>query len=421
MSSPRTPGAAARRTPAPDRVVRDGATTLEFVTGRYPQLADPYGPETILTARHAEWGVSAIIVVHNTARGQAMGGLRLVPDITVEEVYDLARAMTYKNAAASLELGGGKSALVAEPARFPRGSPQRHELIAWYAGLLEHVPDYTPGPDMFTDEQDMQIIFELAGRSIGRPADKGGIPIDLLGLTSLGCVTDLRAAIRGGFLPGIQSLRGLRLTVEGFGNVGSGLARLARHEGAVIVATSDLPDPSRDYGGVVYHPEGLDIGGLMQARARGRSVIDSSQRGVQVFPGAASLKKLFELATDVVVPAARTDTVDLELAKKIQARFVLEAANKPLSVEAEEHLHGRDVLCSVDYLSNCGGIVACAEELDEVRRPLGPMRLPRAVARIVTTVRNNAEAVYSLSRDEGITPRAAAERIVEPRITSNGD
>lgn len=405
-----------------DGVIRRGETTIEFATGRYPHLVDAYGPETILVAKHAIWDVSAIIVVHNTSRGQAMGGLRMVPDITVEEVYDLARAMTYKNAAANLGLGGGKSALVAEPARFPRGSTPRHDLIAWYAGLLEHLPDYTPGPDMYTDEQDMQIIFELAGRSIGRPADKGGIPIDLLGLTSLGCLADLKAAIRGRYFEGVTSLRGLRLTVEGFGNVGAGIARLARHEGALIVATSDLPDPSRDYGGVVYHPEGLDVGGLLQARARGKSVVESSQPGVQVFKGAASLKKLFEISTDVVVPAARTDTVDLDLAGKIQARFVLQAANKPLSVEAEEHLHGRGVLCSVDYLTNCGGIVACAEELDEVKRPLGPMRLPHAVARIVNTVRNNAEAVYSLSKREKITPRAAAERIVEPRIVAdNGD
>lgn len=403
----------------PDGVERQGQTTIEFATGRFARLADAHGPETILIATHAAWDVSAIIVVHNTARGQAMGGLRMVPDITVEEVLDLARAMTYKNAAASLELGGGKSALVAEPGRFPRGSAPRRDLIAWYAGLLERVPDYTPGPDMFTDEQDMQIIFELAGRSIGRPADRGGIPIDLLGLTSLGCIADLEAAIRGGYLDSVRGLKGLRVSVEGFGNVGAGIARLARHEGAIIVAASDLPDPARDYGGVVYHADGLDVGGLLQARARGRSVIESSQHGVKVFQGVSSLKKLFELPTDVMVPAARTDTVDLDLARKIPARFVLQAANKPLSVEAEEHLHAQGVLCSVDYLSNCGGIVACAEELDEVRRPLGPMRLPHAVDRIVTTVRENAEAVYALSRREGITPRAAAERIVEPRITGS--
>lgn len=400
----------------PDAIVRNGVTTIEFVTGKHAHLADKYGPETMMVATHAEWGVKAIVVVHNTARGPAMGGLRMVPDIRIEEVLDLARAMTYKNAGALLELGGGKSALMAEPARYPRGSQQRRELIAWYAGLLEHVPEYTPGPDMFTDEQDMQLIFELAGRSIGRPADKGGIPIDLLGLTSLGCLADVEAAIEGGHLDGVASLRGMRMSIEGFGNVGAGIARLAIHDGAVIVAASDLPDPSADYGGVIYHPDGLDVGGLLQARVRGRSVIESGQRGAQVFPGAASLKKLFELPTDIVVPAARTNTVDLELAKKIQARFVLEAANKPLSVEAEEHLMERGVLCSVDYLSNCGGITACAEELDEVRHPLGPMRLPRAVARIVSVVRTNADAVYGLARREGITPRAAAERIVEPRI-----
>lgn len=402
----------------PDGVIRSGETTIELITGRHPELADLLGPETILVARHEGWGVGAIVVVHNTARGPAMGGLRMAPDITVGEVVDLARAMTYKNAGASLELGGGKSALVADPARFPRGSSQRRELIAWYAGLLEQVPEYTPGPDMFTDEQDMQLIFDLAGRSIGRPADKGGIPIDLLGLTSLGCVADLKAAIRGGWLSGVSGLRGLRLSIEGFGHVGAGIGRLAVHEGALIVAASDLPDPASDYGGVVTHPEGLDVGGLLQARARGRSIIETSQPGARVLRGSAALKGIFEIETDVVVPAARTDTVDLDLSRRIRARFVLEAANKPLSVEAEEHLHGRGVLCSVDYLTNCGGIVACAEELDETRRPLGPLRLPHAVARIVETVRSNAEEVYALSRRAGLTPRAAAERIVRPRISS---
>ena len=126
--------------------------------------------------------------------------------------------------------------------------------------------------------------------------------------------------------------------------------------------------------------------------------------------------RFFELEPDIVGPAARTDTVNLELDRKIRARFVLEAANKPLSVEAEEHLCSRGVLCSVDYLSNCGGITACAEELDEVHRPLGPMRLPRAIARIVSVVRTNADAVYGLAKKEEITPRAAAERIIQPRI-----
>jgi len=403
----------------PDSVLRRGETTIEFVTHKHARLADPFGPETILVARHAVWNVSAIIVVHNTARGPAMGGLRISPDVVVEEVCDLAKAMTYKTAGASLELGGGKSALVTEPARFPKGSAQRRELIGWYAALLEDVPEYTPGPDMYTDEQDMQLIFELAGRSIGRPADKGGIPIDLLGLTSLGCLMDLKTAIERGHLDGVTSMKGLRLSVEGFGNVGAAIGRLAQREGAIVVAASDLPDPSRDYGGVIHHPNGLDLGGLMQARVRGKSVIESSQPGVQVHRGAAALKTLFELEADIVVPAARTDTVDRDLARRMRARFVLQAANKPLSVEAEEDLHARGVLCSVDYLTNCGGIVACAEELDEVHHPLGPLRLPRAVARIVSTVRSNAEAVYGLSRRERITPRAAAERIVEPRIASS--
>ncbi len=402
----------------PDATLTSGETSISFATDQYAALRDPHGPETILVARQERLGVSAIIVVHSTARGQAMGGLRMVPDIKVEEVVDLARAMTWKNAGAMLPLGGGKSALVADPARFPKKSGHRRELISWYASLLSQIPEYTPGPDMFTDEADMQQIFEEAGRSIGRPADKGGIPIDLLGLTSLGVLTDLKTAIDGGYLQGVRSLAGLRIAVEGFGNVGSAFAIMAAHEGALIVAGSDLPDPLKDYGGVIHHPDGLDIGALMQARAAGRSIIDGVRPGAQVMRGAASLRKLFELPADVVVPAARTDSVDLDLARRMPARFVLEAANKPLSLEAERHLHQRGVLCSVDYLSNCGGIAACAEEIEETRRPLGPLRLPRAVARIIGTVRANAESVYAKARREGITPREAAERIVEPRIAA---
>jgi len=394
-----------------------GATSSPHIDRNPPhELRDRFGPELILTATHPAWGVQAIIVVHNTARGPAMGGLRMAPDITVREVVDLARAMTFKNAGARLDLGGGKSALAAEPARFRRGSVERRELITWFAGLLAHVPQYTPGPDMFTDEQDMQLLFETAGRSIGRPADRGGIPIDELGLTSLGCVVDLATALEEGYVSGASSMRGLRLAVEGFGNVGAGIARFAALDGAVLVACSDLPDPSRDYGGVVHHPAGLDIAALMAARAAGRSVIEAAPAGARVLRGAASLKALFEVDADVVVPAARTDTMDLSLAGRVRARCVLEAANKPLSLEAEEHLHARGVLCSVDYLTNCGGITACAEELDEARHPLASLRLPHAIARIVTTVRANASEVYRLSRSASITPRAAAERLVVPRI-----
>ncbi|MGH9867772.1 MAG: Glu/Leu/Phe/Val dehydrogenase dimerization domain-containing protein [Candidatus Polarisedimenticolia bacterium] len=391
-------------------------TTVNVDTAPPAALRDPFGPEMILTARNADLGVSAIIVVHNTVRGPAMGGLRMVPDIEVAEVVDLARAMTFKNAGAMLEYGGGKSALVADPARFPRGSAARRELMTWYATLLAHAPQYTPGPDMFTDEQDMQILFETAGRSIGRPADKGGIPIDQLGLTSLGCVTDLMTALEGGYVQGARRLRGLRLAIEGFGNVGAAIALLAEAEGAVLVACSDLPDPARDRGGVLHHPDGLDVRALMSARQAGQSVVEAAPAGAMVRRGAASLPSLFEVDADVVVPAARTDTVDLDTARRIRARCVLQAANKPLSLAAEEHLHARGVLCSVDYLTNCGGIVACAEELEEARRPMGPLRLPRAVARIVGTVRANAEAVYGLSVRERITPRAAAERLVMPRI-----
>src|SRR4029077_7820255 len=101
---------------------------------------------------NASLGAQAIVVRHNTSRGPAIGGVRFAADVTPREVSELARAMTRKNAAALIPHGGAKSAIVADPARFPHGSEARRALIEWFADCLAPLVDYIPGPDMNTDE-----------------------------------------------------------------------------------------------------------------------------------------------------------------------------------------------------------------------------------------------------------------------------
>lgn len=374
---------------------------------------DPFGPLQIVEFTNARLGAKAILVTHNIARGPAIGGCRFAPDVTPREVYELARAMTWKNAAALIPHGGAKSAIVANPADFPQGSPQRRELIAWYADCVAPHTDYIPGPDMGTDERDMDIIFERNGRSIGLT---GSIPLDQLGLTALGVNHTLHTLVEGGFVDGLTSVAGTTMSIEGFGNVGAALARFASQDGVRVVAASDLPDASRNYGGVVVHEDGLDLAKLLALRSAGKSIIETDQPGVQVYRGKSELRKLFAVEADVVVPAARTNSVDLETAEQLRTKLVLEAANAPLTNDAEEHLHSRGVVVGTDYIVNCGGVIGGAEGWAELHSPLDSLRISNCVARIITAVTKNIRAVHALSRDRGITPRAAATEIVRPRI-----
>jgi glutamate dehydrogenase/leucine dehydrogenase len=100
----------------------------------------------------------------------------------------------------------------------------------------------------------------------------------------------------------------------------------------------------------------------------------------------------------------------------MRTKLVLEAANAPLTDEAERHLHERGVLCAVDYIVNCGGVIGGAEGWAELHAPLGELRIPNAVARIIMAVTQNVPAIYALARERGLTPREAATEIVRPRI-----
>jgi glutamate dehydrogenase (NAD(P)+) len=374
---------------------------------------DPFGPLKIVEFENPALGARAIYVSHNVSRGPAIGGCRFAPDVTPREVYELARAMTWKNAAALIPHGGAKSAIVANPADFPQGSDRRRELVEWYAACVQPYPEYIPGPDMSTDERDMDVIFERNRRAIGRT---GGIPLDTLGLTALGVMQSFRLLVEGGFVSGLESVEGATMAVEGFGNVGAALARFAAQDGVKLVAVSDLVNPESDYGGVVYHAEGLDLERLLALREAGMSVVDTDQPGVEVFRGRGELKRIFAFPVDVTVPAARTNSVDLELARHMQTKLILEAANAPLTDEAERHMHERGVLVGVDYIVNCGGVIGGAEGCAEWTKPLGALRIPSCVARIVNAVTKNIPAIYGLARERGITPREAAAEIVRPRI-----
>ena len=219
------------------------------------RFADEFGPGRIVHIYRASLGLKAIVVVDNTACGPAIGGVRMAPDVSVEECFRLARAMTWKNAAAGLPHGGGKSVIFADP-RMPAADKER--VIRAFAGAIRDVGDYIPGPDMGTDEQCMGWVKDETGRAVGLPAAVGGIPLDEIGATGFGLTASVDIARE--FI-GLE-LKGARVAVQGFGAVGKHAARFLAEQGCVLVAASD----SR---GTLADPAGLDIAALIALKEAG--------------------------------------------------------------------------------------------------------------------------------------------------------
>jgi len=353
------------------------------------RFADAWGPEKIIQVYEPRLPLEAVVVIDNTALGPAIGGVRLAPGITTEEVFRLARTMTWKNAAAGLAHGGAKAGIVAEPA-LPREEKER--LLRALARAIADLKDYIPGPDMGTDEGCMAFIYDENGRATGRPKVTGGIPLDELGATGFGlAVAAELMAGQGGF-----SLVGATMAVQGFGNVGKAAARFLEKSGAKLVAASDSA-------GAIYQPRGLSVAQLTAIKEKGGKVLD--------YPGAEVIEPaaLFSLPCDILVPAAQPDVITMANAPQIQAKMILQGANIPLTPEAERFLHERGVLTLPDFIVNAGGVIATSIEYRQGSAP-------QAFAAIQEKIRENCQAVIRLVQEHGLLPREAALQLAQQRV-----
>jgi glutamate dehydrogenase (NAD(P)+) len=344
-------------------------------------LGDTFGPAKVLHVCEPSLGLRAVLVVDNVARGPAIGGLRMAPDVTVEECARLARAMTLKNSAAGLAHGGGKSVLWGDP-RMPRERKER--LIRAFAHALRNEQDYIVGPDMGTDEGCMAWIKDEIGRSVGLPAAMGGIPLDEIGATGWGIshAADVAAPHCG------VSLRGARVAIQGFGAVGRHAARFLAQKGAQLIAASDTF-------GTVHDSGGIDVAQLIDLKGAGRSVCD--------YPTGEKLDRdaVIDVACDIWIPAARPDVVREDNVKRLRTKLVLQGANIPLTPGAERALHDRGVLVIPDFIANAGGVICAAMEYRGATES-------QAFQAIEEKIRANVAAVLNEATAKQVLPRHAA-------------
>ncbi len=353
------------------------------------EFADTLGPEKVIEVYDPATGLRGIVVVDNGAAGPAIGGLRMAADVTREECFRLARAMTLKNAMAGLAHGGAKSVIAADP-----GLPEaaKVQLIRAFAHAIRDVRDYIPGPDMGTNEAAMAHVRDVTGRAVGLPRELGGIPLDEIGATGLGLVAALDVAQDFCDL----ELEGARVVVQGFGSVGQHAARLLGERGARLVGVSD----SR---GARQAPDGFDIPGLLAHKRAGASVA-AWDEGEEIEPEA-----LLGLPCEVWIPAARPDVIREANAHLIQARVIAEGANIPASAAARAQLAARGVLVLPDFMANAGGVICAAVEYRNGSES-------QARATIVEKIAANTREVLSRAAAEQRLPDEVARDIARARV-----
>jgi glutamate dehydrogenase (NAD(P)+) len=289
-------------------------------------------------------------VHHSTVMGPSKGGLRYSTAVTLDEVRALAMWMTWKCALVNIPYGGAKGGVVVDPKTLSMGELERltrryaSELIPLMSPMMD-----VPAPDMGTNPQVMAWIMDTYSMNIGYsvPAVVTGKPLAIGGsegrteATGRGVIICTLAALK---YHGITRTDGVRVVIQGFGNVGSNAAAYAHELGFKVVGVSDVE-------GGLYNPNGLDIPALLAYQK-----VNGRIAGFQP-ADAITNDELLALPCDVLIPAAMEGMIHAGNAARIQARFIVEGANGPTTPEADDILNDRGIYIVPDILANSGGVI----------------------------------------------------------------
>lgn len=332
------------------------------------------GHEQVVFCSDPAAGLKAIIAIHSTVLGPALGGLRIWNYKSEEEaltdVLRLSRGMTYKNAAMGLGLGGGKAVIIGDPQR-----DKTPELFRAFGRFVESLGGrYITAEDVGTSEEDMNYIAQETSHVVGL-AGKSGNPSPV---TAYGVFLGIKAAVEWVF--GSDDLKGKKVALQGLGHVGMEVARLLTESGAEVTASDIYPDRVKEaqeiLGAKIVEPE-----------------------------------KIYEVPCDIFSPCALGAVINENTVDRLTCRIVAGAANNQLKDESyARRLMDRGILYAPDYIINGGGVINVAEELSGM-----PYSIER-VFRKLSVIPARLKEVFELSRSEGITTAEAADKVTEKRF-----
>lgn len=339
----------------------------------FQQMVD-MGHERVLFCSNPEVGLQAIIAVHSTVLGPGLGGARMWPYASTEEalvdVLRLSRGMTYKAAAAGLNLGGGKAVII--------GDAKKEKSEALFRAFGRYVESldgaYITAEDVGTDMEDMEVVRHETRWVTGVSPENGGGG-DPSPVTAFGTLQGIKAAVLHQL--GDDSLQGHSVAVQGLGSVGHHLCKFLIEEGAKVF--------------------GADIDGEAIEQAR--------ELGVEIVPTA----EILEVDCDVVAPCALGAVLNDQSIPRLRCRIVAGAANNQLAEDRHgQDLHERGILYAPDYVINAGGLINVYNELVGYQRDVA-MRMARAIY-------GNMVRLFAISRSESLPTYLAADRLAEERI-----
>ncbi|GAA3725389.1 branched-chain amino acid dehydrogenase [Salinicoccus jeotgali] len=339
---------------------------------------EQYDYEQLVFCHDETSGLKAIICIHDTTLGPALGGCRMwnyeTEEEAIEDVLRLARGMTYKNAAAGLDLGGGKTAII--------GDASKDKSEAFFRALGRYIQSlggrYITAEDVGTTVSDMDLIYQETPYVCGVSESYGssGNPSPM---TALGVYMAMKRTAKEAF--GDDSLSGKTVAVQGVGNVSYGLCKYLHEEGAKLIVTDINED------------------------AVNRAVTDFGAEAV-------GIDDIYSVDADIFAPCALGGILNDDTIPELKVAAVCGSANNQL-LDDDKHgrmLEERGIIYAPDYVTNCGGVITVADELQGYNAE-------RAESK-VRGIYDQMDKIFSIAKRDNVTPAVAADRLAEERIKS---
>lgn len=346
-------------------------------------------------------------VQHNLSRGPGKGGIRFHQDVTLSEVMALSAWMSIKNAAINVPYGGAKGGVRVDPSTLSRAELER--ITRRYTSeinLLIGPSRDIPAPDVNTNDQIMAWMMDTYSMNSGATSTGvvTGKPVALGG--SLG---RLEATGRGVFTVGAEAIKelglnmhGLRVAIQGLGNVGGVSARLFSEAGAKVVAV-------QDHRTSLYQENGINISGLLEHVAQHGSALGFLEAET------ISNHEFWGVPCDLLIPAALEGQIHKDNAPLIQARAIIEGANGPTTPAADDILHDRNILIVPDVLANAGGVtVSYFEWVQDFSSFFWSEE--EINDRLIKIMRDAFHAIWQVAQEKSITLRTATFVVACSRI-----
>lgn len=365
---------------------------------------DEFGPEYVINIYDPELKMEGFLVIDNTILGPGKGGIRMTPNVTAEEVFRLARTMTFKNALADLPFGGAKAGIV-----WHGGSDElKKKFLQSFASKIKFLTPkkYISAPDVNTGEKEMKWFVEATDNwrsATGKPAnycmavfgkkgEKCGIPHEY-GSTGYGVAKTTQAAAE---ILGID-IKGARVAIHGFGNVGTFAYKFLTDMGAKVVALAD-------HEAAIYEENGFDKKEIEKIIDHKKTLKDYP------FGQKISAADFWEIETDILIPASITNVINDSNKNKIKTKLIVEAGNIPMSEDIEKEFLQKNIWVVPDFIANAGGVISSYAEY----RGYNPKRMMETIEKKIV---KNVKIIMKKSLSEKRDPREVGMEIAISRIS----